>query len=79
MKKKRVKAPGETFHLPQRRRYSGMAAASAATPPVLLSFSCSVRTEWGRGGVRVAVRGWEGGRGQGGAKAKFVSSAKTLF
>lgn len=28
-----------------------------ATPPVLLSFSCSVRTEWGRGGVRVAVRG----------------------
>lgn len=55
--KKHVKAPGETFHLPQRRRYSGMAAASAATPPVLLSFSCSVSTEWGRGGVRVAVRG----------------------
>lgn len=62
-----IKTPGEAFHLPL-CRYSGMAEMSAETPPVLLSFSCSVRTRGG-GGVKWCR----------GAKAKFVSSAKTLF
>lgn len=62
---KRIKTPREAFHLPL-CRYSGMAEMSAETPPVLLSFSCSDRT----GGERKWCRG---------AKAKFVSSAKTLF
>lgn len=63
-----IKTPGEAFHLPL-CRYSGMAEMSAETPQVLLSFSCSVRTRGGKRG-----RKWCRG-----AKAKFVSSAKTLF
>lgn len=45
---KRIKARRETFHL-SLCRYPGTAEMSTEAPPVLLSFSCCVRTGgWGR-------------------------------